>query len=162
MEAEASLPHLHVPSTCPYPEPALSSRYPDVKWSFSLRLPHQNPVYATLLSHTRYMSRQFHYSPFDHPSKKFITIPTKGFFGSISSPHNLVHIFAPRLFDIYFNIVVLSSPKAVKCFTARWILQHFVTLSQSSHSPQTHISTFFVVYDCSTAVTKIHNLSLVK
>ena len=28
MEPEGSLPHSQVPSTCPYPEPALSSPYP--------------------------------------------------------------------------------------------------------------------------------------
>jgi len=28
MELEGSLPHLQVPATCPYPEPARSSPYP--------------------------------------------------------------------------------------------------------------------------------------
>jgi len=29
------------------------------KWSFSLRFPHQNPVYASPLPHTRYMTHKF-------------------------------------------------------------------------------------------------------
>ena len=36
------------------------------KWSFCLRYPHQNPVYASTLPHTRYMSRPSHYSRFYH------------------------------------------------------------------------------------------------
>ena len=38
------------------------------KWSLSLRLPPQNPAYATPLSHTRYMSRPSYSSRFYHPS----------------------------------------------------------------------------------------------
>jgi hypothetical protein len=67
MEPEGSLPHSQVPATCPYPVPARSSPYPtshilkthlniilpsapgSPKLSRSLRFPHQNPVYATLL-----------------------------------------------------------------------------------------------------------------
>jgi len=30
METEGSLPHSHVPATCPYPEPARSSLYPHI------------------------------------------------------------------------------------------------------------------------------------
>jgi len=30
MEPESSLPHLQVPTTCPYPEPARSSPYPHI------------------------------------------------------------------------------------------------------------------------------------
>ena len=37
------------------------------KWSLSLRFPHQNPVYASLLPHTRYMPRPSHSSRFYHP-----------------------------------------------------------------------------------------------
>jgi len=36
------------------------------KWSLSLSFPHQNPVYASLLTHTRYMPRQSHSSRFYH------------------------------------------------------------------------------------------------
>jgi len=32
------------------------------KWSISLRFPHQNPVYASLLSYTRYIPRPSHSS----------------------------------------------------------------------------------------------------
>ena len=74
MEPKGSLPHSQVPSTCPYPEPARSSPYhtshflnihinivlPSMpgspKWYLSLRFPHQNPVYASVLPHMRYMS----------------------------------------------------------------------------------------------------------
>jgi hypothetical protein len=72
MKPKCSLPHSQVPSICPYPEPDQSSPYPPSrflkihqniilpftprypKWSLSLRFPHQNPVYATLVPHRRY------------------------------------------------------------------------------------------------------------
>ena len=72
MEPECSLPHSQMPATCPYPEPARStshsqtplpeepsSYYPPIyAWVSqvvsSLRFPHQNPVYASFLPHTRY------------------------------------------------------------------------------------------------------------
>jgi len=38
------------------------------KWSFSLRFPHQNPVYASHLPHTRYMPRPSHSSRFYRPN----------------------------------------------------------------------------------------------
>ena len=65
MEPEGSLPHSQVPATCPYPEPARSSPYPQThflkihvniilpstprspKLSLSIRFPHKNPVYAS-------------------------------------------------------------------------------------------------------------------
>jgi len=37
------------------------------QWSLSLRFPHQNPVYASPLPHTRYMPRPSHSSWFYHP-----------------------------------------------------------------------------------------------
>ena len=37
------------------------------KWSLSLRFPHQNPVYASTVSHTLYMPRPSH-SAFYHPN----------------------------------------------------------------------------------------------
>ena len=37
------------------------------QWSLSLRFPHQNPVYASPLPHTRYVSRPSHSSLFYHP-----------------------------------------------------------------------------------------------
>jgi len=38
------------------------------KWSFSLRFPHQKPVYALPLPHTRYMPRPSLSSRFYHPN----------------------------------------------------------------------------------------------
>jgi len=37
------------------------------KWPHSLRFPHQDPVYASPLPHTRYMPHPSHSSRFDHP-----------------------------------------------------------------------------------------------
>ena len=45
----------------------LPSRPGSPKWSLSFRFPHQNPVYAFLLPHTRYMPRPSNYSRFYHP-----------------------------------------------------------------------------------------------
>ena len=81
-EPEDSLPHSQLPATSPYIEPTRSTPYPHIlllniilpstpgspKWSLSLRFPHQNPVYATFLPHTRYMSRPSHSSQFYHPN----------------------------------------------------------------------------------------------
>ena len=38
------------------------------KWSLSFKFPHQNPVYAYPLPHTRYMPRPSHSSRFYHPN----------------------------------------------------------------------------------------------
>ena len=38
------------------------------KWSLSFGFPHQNPVYASSLPHTRYMPRPYHSSRFYHPN----------------------------------------------------------------------------------------------
>ena len=73
-------------SHLPYSETDRSSPYPHIplpkdpsyiiflstpvssKWRLSLRFPHQNPVYASPLSHTCYMLHPFHSSWFDHPN----------------------------------------------------------------------------------------------
>ena len=47
----------------------LPSRPVTSKWSLSIRLPHQNPVYASPLPHTCYVPRLSHYSRFKHPNK---------------------------------------------------------------------------------------------
>ena len=80
MEPEGSLPHSQGPAACPYPEPARSIPYPtshflkihlniilpatpgSPKWFLSLRFPHRNPVFASPISHTRYMPHPSHRS----------------------------------------------------------------------------------------------------
>ena len=44
------------------------------KWSLSFRFPHQNPVYASPLPHTRYMTRPSHSSRFYQTVRKFVNI----------------------------------------------------------------------------------------
>jgi len=86
MEPEGSLPQSQQPTLCPYPESALSvhtltshflkihlniiltSTPGSPKWSLSLRFPHQNPVYASPLTHTRYIHRPSHSSRSCHPN----------------------------------------------------------------------------------------------
>ena len=87
MEPKVSLPHSQVPATYPYPEPAQSTPCPtshflkiylsiilpsmpaSSKWSLFFKFPHQNPVYTSLLPHTRYMPRPSHSSRFYHPKR---------------------------------------------------------------------------------------------
>ena len=87
MEPEGSFPHWQVPATCPYPEPARSSPYPNIPLSedppyyyppiyacvsqvaSSLRFPHENHIYVSTVTHTRYMPRPSHSSRFYHPKK---------------------------------------------------------------------------------------------
>ena len=45
------------------------------KWSLSLRFPHQNPVYISPLSHTRYMPCLSHSSPFYRPNNIWWAVP---------------------------------------------------------------------------------------
>jgi hypothetical protein len=46
----------------------LQSTFRSSKWSLFLRFPHQNPVYYSPLSHTRYMRRPSHNSWLDNPN----------------------------------------------------------------------------------------------
>ena len=55
------------------------------KWSLSLRFPHQNPVYASPLSHTRYMPRPSHYSWFYRPNKIWWAVQIIKQYRSLSS-----------------------------------------------------------------------------
>ena len=86
MEPEGSLTHSQEPVTCAYPEPARSFHAPTSqvlkillniilpstpgpsKCPLSLRFPHLNPVYASPLTHARYMLRPSHSSRFYHPN----------------------------------------------------------------------------------------------
>ena len=83
-----SLPHLQVPVTCHlsvswvrsiltlppshflkiHLDIILPSMPGSSKWSFSLRFPHQNPVYTSPLPHTCYIPRPSNFSWFDHPN----------------------------------------------------------------------------------------------
>jgi len=87
MEPASSLPHSY---KCPPLVPILSQLDPvhtptshllkitlniiipstpgSPKWSLSLRPPHQNPVYASPIPHTRHMAHPSHSSRFYHPN----------------------------------------------------------------------------------------------
>ena len=85
MEPVGSLPHSQVPASCfilrqldPVHTPTsyflknhlniiLPSTPRSPQWSLSLWFPHQNPVHASPLPHTRYMPRPSHSSRFYHP-----------------------------------------------------------------------------------------------
>jgi len=78
--------HSQVPATYPYLESDRSSPYPHIplpefpSWYYTLiyawvlqvvsfpQVPHQNPVYSSLLLHTCYMPRSSHSSRFYHPN----------------------------------------------------------------------------------------------
>jgi hypothetical protein len=88
MEHEGPLPLLQASATCPYPEPDQTSPCPhSISWRLTLilssrlrlglqrgllplRFPHQNPVYASPLPHTCYMTRPNHSPRFHHPNYK--------------------------------------------------------------------------------------------
>jgi len=92
MEPEISLPQSQVPTTCSCPEPAQYSPYPTSRFlkihlilssnlclslpsgSSSPRFPHHNYVYASLLSHTRYMPRPSNSSRFYHSKNIFAVV----------------------------------------------------------------------------------------
>jgi hypothetical protein len=89
MEPESPSPYPQVPAICPpwansiqSPRPPPTSwrsilNYPPIyvlwspQWPLSLRLPHQHPVHASLLPHTRHMPCPSHSSRFYHPQKCF-------------------------------------------------------------------------------------------
>jgi len=59
-----------------HPNIILLSRPGPSKWSLSLRFPHQNTVYNSLLPHTCYMHRLSHFSRFDHPKNNWANVQT--------------------------------------------------------------------------------------
>jgi len=65
------------------------------KWSFSLRFPHQNPVYGSPPPHTRYMPRPSHSSRFYHPNDTAVTSTNH------KAPHYVV--FAINIASKLFN-----------------------------------------------------------
>ena len=89
MEHESSIPHSQVPATCPYPEPVRSSPYPHNQHSqesplyfppiyvcvsqvAAFKFPHQNPVYASPLPHTRYMPYRSYSCRFLSPERYWL------------------------------------------------------------------------------------------
>ena len=84
MEPEGSLPPLQDPTICPHPEPdqsspcspshflkihlniILPSTLGSRKWTLALRFPHQTPVHASPILHTRHMPRPSQSSWFYH------------------------------------------------------------------------------------------------
>ena len=74
MEPDGSLPPSQEPTNYPYPEPPQSSPCPHIPpvspvWSFSLKFPHQNFVYAFPLPQMSYVPCPSHSSQFLLPIK---------------------------------------------------------------------------------------------
>ena len=153
MEPESPSPYPQVPATCPYPEPARSSPYPHIpllniilpsipgspKWSFSLRFPHQNPVYASPLPHMCYMPCPAHSSRFitwtilreEHRSlsSSFCSFLHSPLTSSLLGPNILFNTLFSNTFSLRSSLIVsgqgshpvcnLSS--SISCFS----FQHF-------------------------------------
>jgi hypothetical protein len=114
-EPEVSLPQSQVPPTCPCPEPAWSNPYStsqflkihlniilpstpgSPKWPLSFNFPHQNPVYASPLTHTRYMPRPSRSSRFYYPNDISIATTLLGMLDCEDEGNRTLRNFCNRL-----------------------------------------------------------------
>ena len=64
----SQLDPVHTPTSHLLHNVILPSTTGSSKWTLSLRFPHQNPVYASPLLHTRHMARISHSSRYCHPN----------------------------------------------------------------------------------------------
>jgi len=130
MEPEGSLPHLQVPTTCPYSELDQSSPCPPFhslkkihlnitlpstpgssKWSLSLRFHHQNTEHTSPLPHTRYMPCPPHSSRFDHlknvwSGEEIIKLLHSPVTLSLSVPNILLSTLLSNTFTLCFTLNV--------------------------------------------------------
>ena len=92
------------------------------EWSISLRFPHQNPVYASPLTHTHYMPHPSHSSRFDHMNKsgeayKSLISSLCSFLHSpVTSSHLCPNILLNNLFSDTLSLVS-PSMRATKFHT---------------------------------------------
>jgi hypothetical protein len=74
------------------------------KWPISLRFPHQNPVYASPLRHTCYMTRSSHSSRFYHP-KRYV---------SYVAIYIYTHVYIYTYLYIYIYIYIYIKASDIK------------------------------------------------
>ena len=117
----SQLPPVHVP-TSHFLKIHLNIIVPSTpessKWSLSLRFPHQKPLYASSLPHTRYMSRPSYSSRFYHPKKTGWEV-------------EIINPLKPELNPICYLLALLGahhffhvSRIRVKLLTLRWLMSY--------------------------------------